>query len=135
MAIVLTSLEPAPKHVILVPVANFADFFAALHVQEPTTGVVECQLFGRPAVVARKGTFAAISPGADRDALEKSLASTTNLAADASLAKWIDANKVSVVVTRPGVKQLLPILINGIRTIQAQIRQSTVENGEAGAAA
>ena len=123
LAIVLTSIDPAPKRVVLVPVANFADFFAALNVKEPATGVVEVQLAGVPTLVGRKGGYAALAPATDRDALEQLLASTTNLATDASLAEWLDANNASVVVTSRGIKQLLPKLTSGIRTVQAQIRQ------------
>ena len=90
VAIVLTSVDPAPKHVILVPVANFADFFAALNAKEPESGVVEVQLAGTPSLVGRKGSYAVIARATDRDALEKFLASTTNLATDTSLAAWLN---------------------------------------------
>ena len=69
LAIVLTSIDPAPKHVVLVPVANSADFFAALNVKEPGTGTVEVQLAGGPTLVGRKGDYAALAPATDRDAL------------------------------------------------------------------
>jgi hypothetical protein len=130
LALVLTSVDPAPKHVILAPVASFADFFAALNVKEPETGVVEVQLAGTPSVVGRKGSYAAMARVADRDALEKLLASTANLTGDASLAAWLDANRVSVVVTSQGIKQSLPKLTNGIRALQAQMQKAAGENGK-----
>ncbi len=130
LAIVLTSIEPAPKPVALVPVANFADFFAALHAEGSAPDIVEVQLAGAPALVGRKGSYAAIARTEDRDALEKLLASPTNLAADASLATWLDANQASFVVTAQGVKQLLPKLTNGVRAAQAQLRQIGEANGQ-----
>ncbi len=133
VAIVLTSIDPAPKCVVLAPVANFADFFAALNVNEPTTGVVEVQLAGAPTLVGRKGGYAALAPAADRDALEQFLASTTNLATNASLAAWLDANQASVVVTSRGVKQLLPKLTAGIRAAQAGLRAAAGANGQSAA--
>ena len=133
LALVLTSLDPAPKHVILAPVANFADFFAALNVKEPESGVVEVQLAGRPSLVGRKGSYAVMAQVADRDALEKFIASTTNLAADKALAEWIDANRLSAVVTSPGIKQLLPKLTAGIRMAQEQMRKVGGPNGQVGA--
>ena len=118
LALVLTSVDPAPKHVVLAPVANFAEFFDALNVKEPETGIVEVQLTGKPFVVGRKGSFAAIAPVADREGLEKFLASTTNLTTNDSLAAWLDANRVSVVVTPRGVKQAIPKLTTGVRMLQ-----------------
>lgn len=130
LAIVLTSIDPAPKHVILIPVANVADFFAALNMEEPADGIVEVQLIGLPTLVGRKGDYAALAPASDRDALEQFLAATTNLATDASLAAWLDTNKASVVVTSHGTKQLLPKLTNGIRAMQEQLRQVQGEQGQ-----
>ena len=130
LAFVLTSVDPVPKVVVLVPVANFAEFFAALGVTEPATGAVEVQLGGASKFVGRKGTYAAISTAADRDALDQLLASTTSLATDASLATWLDANQASVVVTAPGIKQLVPKLASGIRMAQAQVRQLPGAQGQ-----
>jgi hypothetical protein len=130
LAIVVMSVDPAPKGVVLVPVANFADFFAALQVTEPTTGVVEVQLLGAAKLVARKGDYAAIADSADRNALEHVLAATTNLATDTSLAEWLNANKASVVVTSGGIKQLAPKLTAGIRAVQGQMRQMGGEQGQ-----
>lgn len=133
LAIVVTSIDPAPKRVVLVPVANFADFFAALQVKEPATGVVEIQLAGAPMLAGRKGGYAALAPATDRDALEQFLASTENLATDASLAAWLDANQASVVVTSQGIKQLIPKLTSGIRALQTQLRQTGGEQGQSAA--
>jgi hypothetical protein len=130
LAIVVMSVDPAPKGVVLVPVANFADFFAALHVTEPTTGVVEVQLVGAPKLVARKGNYAAIADSADRDALEQVVAATKHLATDASLEEWLDANKASVVVTSDGIQQLAPKLTAGIRAMQGQMHQMAGEQGQ-----
>lgn len=133
VAIVLTGIDPAPKGVVLAPVANFANFFAALNVKEPATGLVEVQLAGAPTLVGRKGDYAAFAAVADRDALEQFLASTTNLATDASLAEWLDANQASVVVTSRGVKQLLPKLTSGIRAAQEGLRAVAGANGQSAA--
>ncbi|HEX3601856.1 MAG TPA: hypothetical protein VHU84_17005 [Lacipirellulaceae bacterium] len=133
LAVVLTGIDPAPKVVVLVPMSDAAEFFSALDVKEPTTGVVEVQLSGRPALVGRKGGFAALALPTDRDVLEKFLASSTNLTTDAPLATWLDTNKVSVVVTTNGIKQLVPKLANGIKAIQAQIRQVPGVNGSSAA--
>jgi hypothetical protein len=133
MALVLMSIDPGPKSVLLVPVANSADFFAALKVTEPATGMVDVQLVGKPMLVARKGSYAAIADAADRDVLEQVVSATTNLATDTSLAAWLDANKASVVVTSGGIKQLAPKLTAGIRAIQGQIRQMGGEQGQTGA--
>ncbi len=131
LAVVLTSFDPAPKRVILAPVANFAEFFAALNVQEPEAGIVEVQLAGAPSLVGRKGSYAAIAPVAEREALEKLLASTANLATDASLKAWLDENRASFVLTSQGMKQLLPKLTDGIRAIQTQMKKSGGENVQA----
>ena len=130
LAIVLTSVDPAPKGVVLVPVADFKEFFAALQVDEPATGVVEVQLAGVPKLVGRKGDYAAVAPAGDREALEQFLASTDNLADDASLAEWLDANRASVVITSRGIKQLLPKLTGAIRAAQAQLRGAQGEQGQ-----
>src|SRR5947208_15113313 len=54
LVLVLSSIETSPpKGVMLVPVANFDDFFAALNVKEPASGAVEVQLAGQPAFVGR----------------------------------------------------------------------------------
>jgi hypothetical protein len=119
--------------VVLAPVANFADFFAALNVKDPATGIVEVQLAGAQTLVGRKGGYAAFAPATDRDTLEQLLASTTNLATDASLAAWLGANKASVVVTSRGIKQLLPKLTSGIRAAQAAIRAAAGANGQSAA--
>ncbi len=132
MAIVLMSVDPAPKGVLLVPVANFADFYAALNVTEPATGAVEVQLVGKPKLVARKGNYAAIADSANRDVLEQVVSATTNLSSDASLAAWLDANQASVVVTSSGIRQSVPKIITGIRAIQGQMRQMG-EKGQPGA--
>jgi len=133
LAIVVTSIDPAPKGVLLVPLANFADFFAALHVAEPATGIVEVQLLGAAKLVARKGDYAAIADAANRDALEHVLAATTNLATDTSLAEWLDTNKASMVVTSGGLKLFAPKLTAGIRAMQGQMRQMGGEQGQTGA--
>lgn len=130
LAVVFASFDPTPKYLILAPVANFADFFAALNVKEPETGVVEAQIAGVPSLVGRKGSFAVIARDADRESLEKFLASTTNLTSDTSLASWLDANRVSVVVTSRGVKQLLPKLTVAVRAMQDQIRKVGGDNGQ-----
>ena len=122
LAVVLVSIGAAPKVVILVPVSNAADFYGALNVKEPATGVEEVQLAGSPALVGRKGDFAALASPTDRDVLEKFLASSTNLATDTPLKTWLDANKASIVVTTSGVKQLVARLMDAIRAMQAQIR-------------
>jgi hypothetical protein len=70
------------------------------------------------------------SPRRKIDALEQFLASTTNLATDASLAAWLDANQASVVVSSRGVKQLLPKLNDGIRAAQAGLRAVAGANGQ-----
>jgi hypothetical protein len=131
LAIVFVTIDPVPKGVILVPISNEAEFFGALNVKVPVSGGVEVQLAGKPAVVGRKGSFAVFARSTDRDALEQFLASKADLAADAPLASWLDANRASIVVTANGVKQLLPKLTNGIRTVQAQMRQSPVSNAAA----
>ena len=131
LAIVLATIDPVPKGVVLVPMSNEAEFFAALNVKVPDTGTVEVQLAGRPAVVGRKGTFAVFAVSTDQEALEQFLASTTNLSADAPLATWLDANRASIVVTAKGVKELLPKFTNGIRTAQAQMRQGPAANAAA----
>ena len=118
LAIVLTTIDPAPKAVVLVPMSNDAEFFAVLNVKVPTSGTVEIQLAGKPALVGRKGAFAVFAPTTDRDALEQFLGSTSSAATDAPLATWLDTNKASIVVTTKGVKQLLPKLTNGIRAAQ-----------------
>ncbi len=123
LALVVTSIEPTPQGVLLVPIADFSAFFAALKVEAPATGVVEVQLAGKPTVVGRKGDFAVITSGANRVALEQFLASTSNLSSDTELAKWIDASRASVVFPPNGLKQLLPKLISGIRGTQANFRQ------------
>jgi len=133
MAIVLMSVDPAPKGVLLVPVANSADFSAALNVTEPTTGIVEVQLLGAAKLVARKGNYAAIADAANRDALEQVVSATTNLASDASLAAWLDANQASAVVTSSGIQLSIPKIIAGIRAIQGQMRQMGGEQGQPGA--
>jgi hypothetical protein len=130
LAIVVTGVDPAPKGVLLVPVANFADFFAALDVAEPATGIVEVQLLGAAKLVARKGDYAAIADAANREALEHVLAATTNLATDTSLAAWLDANKASVVVTSDGIQLLAPKLTAGIRAMQGQMHQMAGEQGQ-----
>ena len=133
IALVLTSVDPVPKVVILVPVANFAEFFAALGVAEPASGAVEIQLGGASKYVGRKGIYAALSTAADHDALDQLLASTSSLAADASLATWLDTNKVSAVVTARGVQQLAPKLVSGIRMAQAQVHQLPGAQGQSAA--
>jgi hypothetical protein len=62
--------------------------------------------------------------------LEQLLASPTNLATEASLAAWLDDNKVSFVVTSHGMKQLLPKLTTAIRAMQEVLRQTQGENGQ-----
>jgi hypothetical protein len=131
LAIVLTSFDPAPTRVILAPVANFDEFFTALDVQDPGTGVVEVQLAGAPSLVGRKGSYAAIAPATEREALEKLLASTANLTSDASLKAWLDENRASFVLTSQGMKQLLPKLTDGIRAIQTQMKKTGGENVQA----
>jgi hypothetical protein len=133
LAVVLTGVDPAPKGVALVPVANFADFFAALRVTEPATGVVEVQLASGPTLVGRKGDYAAMAAPTNRDALEQLLASTTNLAADASLAEWLAANKASFVLTSRGIKQLIPKLTSGIRSMQATFLAMPGDQGKTAA--
>ena len=123
LAIVLMSADPAPKIVVLVPVANFADFCTGLHVNDPANGIVEVQLNGTRKLLAHKGTFAVLANPSDRDMLEAFLADKTNFASDASLAAWHDANKASLVITSHGLAQALPKLIAGIRTAQAQMRK------------
>ncbi len=130
LALVLTRMDPEVQGVVLVPVANFEAFFAAIGVQEPATGVVEVQLAGAPRLVGRKGDYAALAWATDRDSLEQFLASTTSLATDASLASWLDANQASVVVTSRGVQQLLPKMATGIRAAQTQLRQAGGPQGE-----
>jgi hypothetical protein len=121
LAVVLTGNSSAFECVILVPVADSESFFAALKTDEPTTGIVEVKIADTAMLVGRKANYAAFAPVTQRDALEKFLASATNLTADASLTQWIDSNKVSIIVTSPGLQQLLPELISGIREMQAQI--------------
>jgi hypothetical protein len=131
LAIVLTSFDPTPTRVILAPVANFDEFFAALNVQDPGKGVVEVQLAGAPSLVGRKGSYAAIAPVTERESLEKLLASTANLTSDASLKAWLDENRASVILTSHGMKQLLPKVTDGIRAIQTQMKKSGGENVQA----
>jgi hypothetical protein len=134
LAIVVTAIEPVPTGVVLVPVTDFAVFFAALKVAEPQTGGVEVSLAGRPAHVGRKGDYAVVAQAKDREALEKYLASTTNLAGDTALAEWLDANRISYVVPTYGLKQLLPKLLGAIRGLQAQMRQAGGAQGQQAAA-
>jgi len=133
LAIVLTSVDPKPKGVTLIPIANFAEFFGALQAEEPTTDIVEVQVAHGPKLVGRKGDYAAIALTTDRDALEQFLAETSNLSADASLAEWLDANKASVVVTSHGIKRLLPKLTSGIHEMQAKFRRLPGDQGQTAA--
>ena len=131
LAVVFTGVSSASECVILVPVADFESFFAALKSDEPTTGIVEVQLATDTAMlVGRKSNYAVFAQVTQRAALEKFLASPTNLTADTSLTQWIDSNRASVVVTSSGLQQLLPKLIGGIREIQAQITRVGGEQAE-----
>jgi hypothetical protein len=121
LAIVVTEMEPAPKPFILAPVSNFDEFFAALKVENPAEGLQDVQIAGSPSVVGRKGSFAVIAPATERDALEKFLASTTNMASDKPLTEWLDKNRASVVVTSQGTKLAIPKITAGIRQMQAQM--------------
>lgn len=129
-AIVLISVDPTPKGVVLVPVADFADFCAALGVEQPDTGIVNAHMVGKETLVGRKGNYAVIAPASDRDALEQLLGATTNLSTDAAVAAWLDANQVSFVVTPHGMQQLLPKLTDGIRAAQENLRQVQAEQGQ-----
>ncbi|MGD9634700.1 MAG: hypothetical protein AB7G28_16910 [Pirellulales bacterium] len=129
LAIVLVSFDAAPRAVLLVPVANFEKFFAALGAKEPAAGIVEVQLAGSPALVGRKGNYASIALSTDRAALEQLLASTDSLANNSSLG-WLDENQASIVVTPPGVKQLVPKIIGGIQQMQASMRQMPGDQGK-----
>jgi hypothetical protein len=133
VALVLTIGDGNPQGVLLVPVSDFAEFFAGLQVQEPVTGVVEVQLAGGPKFVGRKGEYAAISPASDRAAVERLVSATTNLATDAELAERLEASQASVVVTSHGLKQLLPKLISGIQQMQATFRQMPGDQGKTAA--
>ncbi len=130
LAIVVTGVDPGPKLIFLAPVEDFDDFFASLKVDDPTTGVAEVEIAGSSLLVGRKGTYAAIASLAQREALEKLIASTTNLADDTALAEWLDANRLSFQVTPQGIQQLVPKLLGGIRLAQEQIRRAGVPNGE-----
>ena len=130
LAFIVPSIDPSPQPIVLVPVSSFDDFFAALSVEAPDSGVVEVQLLGQPILVGRKGSHAALAQPSSRDALEKYLTTTNNMTADKSLADWVDSNKASIVVTSQGMKQLMPKLVSGIAIVQAQIRQAGGENGE-----
>lgn len=130
LAVVLTTIAPAPKGVILLPVANAADFFASLGVKEPAGDVVEVRLAGKPSLVGSRGHYAVFAPASDREALQQYLAASTSLADDKSLAAWIDANQMSAVLTTHGIQQLVPRLIDGIHAIQAQMRKVQGEQGQ-----
>ncbi len=130
MAVVLAGIDPVPKAVVLVPIANFAGFFAALKVNDPGDGVVEVQLNGGPIVLGHKGTFAVVANKDDRAILEEFLAAKTNLAVDASLTQWVDSNNASVVVTAHGLSQLIPKLTSAIRSAQTQLLQVAGEQGQ-----
>jgi hypothetical protein len=119
VVVVLTSVDPTPKYLILTPVADFAEFYSAFDVTEPSNGAVEVQLAGTPTLVGRKGGYAAMAPTSQREALERYIADETHLASDDSLAAWLDANQASVVLTARGAKTLFPKLIDGIRVAQA----------------
>src|SRR5262249_9484014 len=99
LALVLTSIEPTPKAVAFIPVANFTDFFAAIHADDPGNGVAEAQVAGQQALVGRKGSYAVLAHAGDRDALERVLASTDKVALDGPLREWLEANQLSVVAT------------------------------------
>jgi hypothetical protein len=123
LAIVLMGVDPAPKIVALVPVANFADLCTSLNVNDPAHGIVEVQINGAAKLLAHKDSFAVLIDPSDRDVLEAFLAVHTHLASDSSLSSWLEANKASIVITSRGLAQAVPKLIAGIRTVQAQVRQ------------
>ncbi len=131
--VVLTSVDPPAKHFVIVPVANFADFFAALGAKEPASGAVDVQFMGHPAVVGRKGNFAVATLAGQKDALEAFLAAKSDITSDAGLMTWLNTNKVSVVVTANGVKQLLPKAIDGIRSFQQHMLQAGIPNAKTAA--
>ncbi len=133
LAIVLIGADPSPEIVVLVPVANFADFCTGLHVNDPARGIEEAQLNGTTKLLAHKGNFAVLANSSDRTVLEAFLAANTNLASDASLASWLDANKASLVITSRGLAQALPKLIAGIRTAQVQMRKVPGPQGQTAA--
>ncbi len=134
MAFVLTAIDAGPKAMILVPIADAADFYTALNAKQPHDGgVVEAQIAGMPALIGTKGSHAVIAPAAEEEALKAFLSAKSPLAGDASLAAWIDASKASVVVTSHGITQLMPKLIEGIRMIQAQMATMAGEQGRVAA--
>ena len=133
LAIVVIERRSAPTLVVLVPVANFADFCAGLHVADPGESTVEVKLNGRPKLLGHKGNFALLANTNDRAVLEAFLAAKTNLATDTSLATWLDANRASLVITSRGVAEALPKLIAGIRTAQEQMRKAPTPQGQTAA--
>jgi hypothetical protein len=133
LVVVLSAVDPAPKFVMLVPVSDFTELFSTLNTAEPTSGVAEVQLAGKPMLIGRKGDHAAIAPPSDREALERYLKTTDTLANDATIRTWIESNKASLVVTSRGIKQLLPKLVSGIKVMQEQVRKVGGDNARAGA--
>lgn len=132
LALVVTQILPMPKTVLLVPVANFADFCAALNVAEPTGGVVTVQIVGQPRLMGRIGNFALLAKESDRDALEHLLATGARVSADESLKMFVDSNKVSAVLTSLGLKQVMPQAISGLLALEAAI---SAQGGEQAPAA
>lgn len=131
-AVILTNIDEQFKLVVLLPVANFDEFFTSLSSKE-TDGIEEVEIAGAATVVARKGGYVALASVRDRAELERFLASTDSLANDEELASWLEDSKASVVITRHGIEQLLPKLVKGIRATQDKIRQMAGENGQVAA--
>ena len=131
VALVVTQLDPSPKFVVLIPTSNYADLLNSLQVKEPGSGIVAAQIGASQVVVAEKGNFAAVARASDRDALERFLAATTNISADAQMAAWLEPNKISAVVTSPGTKVLFPRAVEWLQRLQQQIQQSPIRNAAA----
>ncbi len=130
LAVVLASLESGPKPLIVLPIADVEKFFGALGVKAPKSGgLVDAEIQGGPAVVGRKGNYAVVATGNDREQVEKLLAAKNTLAADDALAAWTADNKVSVVVTSHGIQALLPKLVDGIQTTREHMAAIGGKNG------
>lgn len=120
----------------VVPVTDYKEFIAAFQPEDAEARITGVTVWGMKMLAANKGNFAILAFEGRNEALEKFLASTTNVtAAVEPLASWMADKQLALVVTPAGRKLLFQTIIAALPDSEQLKKTAGIEAGNEQASA
>jgi len=104
---------------LLVPVTNYKEFATSMGADPEAKGPTKFDIDGESGIIAEKANYAVLTESSNLEMLEKFIASKKSIAASCEPVKgYLAKHKTAFVMAPAGVKKLLDLAIDGLKTIR-----------------